>query len=56
MKVLFEENIEDSDFLEIILTLKEAEGLKEKGVVREFPFGLNGNRNLNIFIRVDPLG
>lgn len=56
MKVLFEENIEDSDFLEIILSSKEYEQLREKGIVRDFPAGFNGSRNLNIFIRVDPIG
>jgi hypothetical protein len=53
MRLIYEENIEDSDFLEFILTPKEFEALLEKGVVDDFPGGLQGNRNLNVFIRVE---
>lgn len=52
MKTIFEQNIERSDFLEIILTAEEYEELLEKGVVQDFPYGLFGIRNLNVFVRV----
>lgn len=51
MRKIFEKNVEDSDFLELILSDEEIEQLGEIGVVQDFPEGLNGKRNLNVFIR-----
>lgn len=40
------------DFLEILLTPKEYQLMKECGVVEEFNGGLKGIRGLNVFIRI----
>jgi hypothetical protein len=53
MRMIFEEKIEHSDFLELILTSDQAEKLIEGGLVQDFPLGLYGDRNLNVFIRID---
>lgn len=52
MKMIFEENIENEDFLELILDEDESEILCEYGIVKDFPVGLRGLRNLNVFIRI----
>jgi hypothetical protein len=52
MKLIFEENIENTDFLELILDEKEASIFPFEGIVDEFSGGLFGDRNLNIFIRI----
>lgn len=54
MRMIFEENIERMDFLEIILSPRETERISLKGVVQNFPGGLHGNRTLNVYVRVDP--
>lgn len=51
MRKIFEKNVENSDFLELILTEEEMDQVAEQGVAQDFPEGLNGKRNLNIFIR-----
>lgn len=51
MKLIYEENIENSDFLELVLSEYEIDKLNSTGVVEEFPGGLQGKRDLNIFIR-----
>jgi hypothetical protein len=51
MRKIFEKNVENSDFLELILDAEEIEQIAEHGVVQDFPEGLNGKRNLNVFIR-----
>jgi hypothetical protein len=54
MEMIFERNIENSDFFELILTEKELEKLDmNKNLVKDFPEGLFGVRNLNVFIRID---
>ena len=53
MRMIFEQDIEGSDFLEFILTPPQIEGLVHKGLVKDFPNGLYNKRNLNVFIRVD---
>lgn len=53
MRVIFEEDIENCDFLEIILSVSEMEIMGIKGIVEEFRNGLYGKRHLNIHIRVD---
>lgn len=53
MRMIYEENIERMDFLEIILSPREGEKISLKGVVENFPGGLQGNRTLNVFVRVD---
>jgi hypothetical protein len=53
MKMVFEEDIEKCDFLEFILSPAQATQLLCSGVVSDFPYGLSGRRNLNVFLRVD---
>lgn len=53
MKVIFEKNVEGSDYLEIILSRSETNKLMDYGIEKDFPLGLDGIRNLNVFIRVD---
>lgn|SRR6266436_3568744 len=52
MRMIFEKDIEGMDFLEFIISPKEAEEILEKGIVHEFIDGLNFIRRLNVFIRV----
>lgn len=54
--MVFEEDIESSDFLELIVSPTEATQLNLDGIVMDFSFGLKGRRNLNVFIRVDKTG
>jgi len=54
MRMIFEENIEKTDFLEIILTSEEVDLISITGVVREFQPGICGKRTLNVYLRVDP--
>ena len=51
--MIFEENVENEDFFEIILSPKEYENIVDKGQVSEFKGGLYGKRNLNVYIRID---
>ncbi len=50
MRVIFEE-VDQEDFFEIILRPKEIDGIWKKGIVKDFPKGMYGKRNLNVFIR-----
>lgn len=52
--MIYEENIERMDFLEIILSPREYEKMSLAGLVRNFPEGFQGKRTLNVFVRVDP--
>ena len=40
MRIIFEENVEREDFLELILTPEELYTLPERGLVRNYPRGL----------------
>jgi hypothetical protein len=51
MRKIFEKNVEHTDFLELILQPEEIERIAESGVVQDFAEGLEGKRNLNVFIR-----
>lgn len=53
MKMIFEEDIEHSDFLELIVNESELEKFLENGIVADFPQGLNKTKNLNVYIRVE---
>jgi hypothetical protein len=53
MRMIFEEDIENADFIEIILGEKDRELLERKGVIKEFPQGLFGKRKLNVYIRYE---
>jgi hypothetical protein len=53
MRMIFEENIENEDFFEIILKEDELEKISLKGYVRIFEGGLFGLRDLNVFIRTE---
>ena len=52
MRIIYEENIENEDFLEIILNGPEYERIATYGLVNDFPVGLCSKRNLNLFIRI----
>lgn len=49
--MIFEEDIEKQDFLEIILTQEEYEKLPEEGAVKDFQ-GIFRDRNLNVYVRI----
>jgi hypothetical protein len=51
--MIFEEDIEKSDFFEVILTPEEYEKLMAKGIINDFPKGLYNKRNLNVYLWVD---
>ena len=51
--MIFEENVEDEDFFEIILKERELEKITSKGLVCVFPMGIYGSRGLNVFIRME---
>lgn len=53
MLMIFEENIDREDFIEIVLTPAEYEELYEYGVCKDFPYGLYGKNNLNVYVRID---
>lgn len=53
MRMIYEENVEQYDFFEIILDEQDVEALTLQGVVKEFQGGLKGERNLNVYIWVD---
>lgn len=51
--MIFEKNIEGWDFLELWISPLQLEKLTEEGeIVKNFPKGLDGTRNLNIYIRI----
>ena len=52
MRMIFEEDIEGSDFLEIAVSRREYEKGFESGICADYPGGLQGKRNLNVFVRV----
>ncbi len=54
MRLIYEENVEREDFIEITLSPEECEQLSKGGVVGEFDGALHENRNLNIYLRIDP--
>lgn len=53
MRMLYEEDIENYDFFEIILDENELSELPIKGIVKEFYTGVNRDRHLNVYIWVD---
>lgn len=53
MRMIYEQNIEKHDFFEIILDEEELTELPICGVVQEFRGGLEGQRNLNVYLWVD---
>lgn len=55
MRIIYEEDIEHQDYLEILLTSSEYASLPEKGIVTEYKDGLYGHRDLNVFVRVDKI-
>lgn len=52
MRMIFEQ-VDNEDFFEIILTEDDYDRIMGHGIIRDFPLGLFGDRNLNVFIRVD---
>lgn len=50
MRLIFDPDVDDEDFMEIILTEEQIESIKENGVTKDFKHGFYG-RNLNVFIR-----
>lgn len=53
MRMIFEQDIERTDFLEIILSDDEMELVHSGGWGDEFKEGLQGNRPLNVYIRLE---
>lgn len=53
MWMIFEDDIEKEDFFEIILTRDDIENIQAIGIVQDFPKGLYGKRNLNVYIRME---
>jgi len=53
MQIIFEKDIENTDFLEIILTIKEAQSLLSQGAVEEFSGRLSQNKILNVYVRTE---
>lgn len=56
MRMIYEENIENFDFIEIILSKEDVHNLIfgiDKGIIKEFAGGVLGIRNLNLFIRIE---
>lgn len=51
--MIFEEDIEHSDFLELIVCEGDLDKLLDSGLVYDFPQGLNKKKNLNVYIRVE---
>lgn len=53
MRIVYDKNIEGIDYLEIILTLREIESVREfKGAVRECPYNpFNRKNKINLFVR-----
>lgn len=51
--MIFEDNIERCDFFEVILNEMDYARIASKGIVKEFPDGLFGNRPLNVYIRLE---
>lgn len=49
MRIIKEENVEKSDYLEIILTKKDREKIENNGLIQNFKEGFN-QRPLNVFI------
>lgn len=53
MRMIYEQNIESHDFIEIILDAVDMASLDTIGIVKEFYGGLEGDRNLNVYLWVD---
>ena len=53
MHVIYEEDIDGCDYIEIILSARDFDALEGRGVSKDYPFGLTGERNLNVYIRID---
>lgn len=51
--MVFEEDIEHSDFLELIVNEHDLAKILDGGIVKDFPGGLNKHKNLNVYIRVE---
>jgi len=52
MRVIFDKDVEFSDFIEIILTQDELDKLLDNGVTKDFKTDFEGNKDLNISIYV----
>ncbi len=53
MKMVFDQNIDQCDYLEFVLSQNDVNQLLLKEIVVDYPTGLIGKRNLNVFMRVD---
>lgn len=53
MRLIYEKNIENMDFLEIILSEVDMSHLARRGASKDFKEGLSGERPLNVFVRTD---
>ena len=53
MRLIFEPDIENEDFLELILKKSERDQLLERDIQRNFEGGFHPDRNLNLLIRTE---
>ena len=54
MRMIFETDIENFDYIELILSKKEYLNLEDEPLVQDFYRVFSDSRNLNVMIRVDP--
>jgi hypothetical protein len=53
MRLIYEENIEHMDFIELILSPHDYAQIEARGISKDFKAGLSGKRPLNVFIRME---
>ena len=53
MRMIFDSNVENQDFLELIISEKEAKNISVQGAGKDFEKGLYGTRPLNVYIRLE---
>lgn len=56
MRMIFDKDVENQDFLELILHEKELEDLDELGISEDFDEGIDGRTPINILIRIEKGG
>lgn len=53
MKMVFDANVDRCDYLEFVFSPHDINLLLLKEIIVDYPKGLIGKRNLNVFMRVD---
>lgn len=56
MRMIFDKDVENQDFLELILHEKELQDLDELGISEDFDEGVDGRTPINILIRIEKGG